>query len=240
MALTALLKARSDYSKRLQSVLGFRPRNEFLYELALRHSSMPHTGKFTKEPNNQRLEFLGDAVLGTICANILYQTYPQSDEGFLSNMRAKMVNRNTLNAIAVKMEVPSLLSAQKSGMRYAGSIYGDALEALIGAVFLDRGYKVCYTFVERKIIADHIDLEELNRKVISYKSMLYEWAQKKRKRIVFKHLPQQVKGQYDVILLVDNVQKARASARSKKSAEEKAAKTVYEAYQPKTRIRRNG
>ncbi len=238
MALTALLKSRSDFSKRLQLLLGFRPRNEFLYELALRHSSMPHTGKFSEDPNNQRLEFLGDAVLGTTCASVLYNAYPTANEGFLSNMRAKMVNRNTLNAIAVKMDIPSLLSVQKSGMRNATSIYGDALEALIGAVFLDRGYRICHTFVEKKIIAPHIDLDELNRKVISYKSLLYEWGQKQKKQLVFKHLPPKQKNLYEVVLLVDDIQKARASGRSKKSAEEKAAKTVYEA-STKTRLKRH-
>ncbi len=229
MAFTALLKSRSDFSKRLQVIIGFRPRNEFIYELALRHSSMPHTGKFSDEPNNQRLEFLGDAVLGTICAHVLYKAYPSVNEGYLSNMRAKMVNRNTLNAIAVKMDIPSLLSVQKSGIRNANSIYGDALEALIGAVFIDRGYRICHTFVEKKIITPHIDLEELNRKVISYKSLLYEWSQKNKRRLTFKHVPQKQKHVYEVVLLVDDVQKARASGRSKKSAEENAAKKVYEA-----------
>ena len=198
---------------------------------------MPHIGKFSNDPNNQRLEFLGDAVLGTTCASVLYKAYPAANEGFLSNMRAKMVNRNTLNAIAVKMDIPSLLSVQKSGMRNATSIYGDALEALIGAVFLDRGYRICHTFVEQQIIAPYIDLDELNRKVISYKSLLYEWGQKHKKRLVFKHLSPAQKNLYEVVLLVDDVQKARASGRSKKSAEEKAAKTVYEA-STKTRSKR--
>lgn len=234
MALRGLLKAQSPFSKQLRLMLGIKPKNEFLYELALRHSSMPHTGKFTEDPNNQRLEFLGDAILGSICADVLYREFPKSNEGFLSSMRAKMVNRNTLNAIAVKIGIPDLLMAQKSGFHQAGSIYGDALEAIIGAVYLDRGYKVCYTFVKKKIIDPHIDLEQLNEKVISYKSKLLEWGQKNRKVIDFKFLPSKKKNTYDVILSIDGKQMARASGRSKKSAEEQAAKTVYGSKKLKT------
>jgi ribonuclease III len=150
--LKGLLGPRSSYSKKLEGILGFRPANEFYYELAFRHSSMPETNKFRSAEgsrNNQRLEFLGDALLSSICSDVLYRHFPGKDEGFLSGMRSKIVNREHLNTVAEQMGIPGLLAAEKSGIRRPTSIYGDALEALIGAVYLDRGLDTASEFVHR-------------------------------------------------------------------------------------------
>ncbi|MCC5917557.1 MAG: ribonuclease III [Cryomorphaceae bacterium] len=231
--LSGLLGPRSTFSKKLESILGFRPGNEFLYEVALRHSSMPETERFSDEMgnrNNQRLEFLGDAFLGSICAEILYRHFPEKDEGFLSSMRSKMVNRKHLNHIAKELELPELLSVNSAGMKTPPrSIYGDALEALIGAVFLDKGYKTCDTFVRQKIVSPYVNLNTLSEEVISYKSLLFEWAQKNRKKLVFSLVHEERKRnapKFDVIVILDEKQMARGSGASKKHAEENASEKV--------------
>lgn len=225
-----LLGPRSEFSRRLRKVLGFRPHNEFIYEVAFRHSSLQPDSRFNPNEgnhNNQRLELLGDAFLGAVCADVLYHSFPRSDEGFLSTMRSKIVNRRTLNRIAEEMGLQNLLKTEgNKGMKSANSLYGDALEALVGAVYLDRGYKYCDRFVRQQILEPHINFDELSESVFSYKSLILEWAQRNRKVIHYDTFAGKQPRSFDSILSVDGKQLARASGSSKKRAEEAVAEKV--------------
>jgi ribonuclease III len=222
-----LLKPRSTFSKKLREVLGFRPGNEFFYEVAFRHSSTLPNPKFSSQEgnhNNQRLELLGDAILGAVCADIVYHSFPSADEGFLSTMRSKIVNRRTLNRIAMEMQLDTFLQIEgKKGINAATSIYGDALEALIGAIYLDKGYKYCNRFIRNRLMEPHIDFNELSKSVFSYKGLMLEWAQKHRKKIHYDSFEGNAPRTFDSIISIDGKQQARASGASKKRAEESAA-----------------
>jgi ribonuclease-3 len=137
-------------------------------------------------PNNERLEFLGDAILGAIVADMLYKRYPDKREGFLTSTRSKIVRRETMHYIALSLGIDKMIHA--SGIRLSAHnnhTYGNALEALIAAIYLDRGYRACSRFVRGVIIGKHINLEELVQEETNFKSMLIEWAQKRKELVSF-------------------------------------------------------
>lgn len=168
-----------------KSLTGFLPNNIHLYKLAFLHSSAYFKDKNDHLINNERLEFLGDAVYDTIISEFLYNHYSDKNEGFLSQMRAKIVNRECLNECADKMKLKELIVANISDESFPKDISGNTLEALIGAVFVDHGYKKTAKFVHRKIIAGHINLAEIEEKEINFKGRLFEWAQKNKIEVSF-------------------------------------------------------
>lgn len=182
---------RTEDQKRLASnikmIVGSKPLNLYLYELAMKHTSIAEEKENGFKESNERLEYLGDAVLGIVIAEYLFKKYPLKDEGFLTEIRSRIVNREVLNNLSKKIGLSKLVEFNSSSRGTASykSIYGDALEALIGAIYLDRGYKFCRKFIIRKLVVNHFDLESIIKTDTNFKSKIIEWAQKENKSIRF-------------------------------------------------------
>ena len=170
------LKNKEPYLS-LYNILGFYPNDITLYEQAFKHRSVPFS-QYGKRCNNERLEFLGDAVLGTIIADIVYKHFKNKREGFLTNMRSKIVQRESLNNIALELGIDKKVTSMPYATRHNKYMYGNALEALIGAIYLDQGYNRCYEFIEKRIINKYIFLDKLAIQEVNFKSRLLEWGQK--------------------------------------------------------------
>src|ERR1700759_2170922 len=173
--------------KILKNLLGFVPGNISLYRLAFRHKSVAQSVKKGVKNSNERLEFLGDAVLGSVVAEVLFKLYPFEDEGFLTELRSKIVSRNNLNALARKLGFDKLIEFDNRMLNSSrqGSLLGDAFEALIGAVYLDKGYDFTKNFLVNHIIKAHVDIRTLEQTETNFKSKLIEWCQRHGKDITF-------------------------------------------------------
>ncbi|MBT8195126.1 MAG: ribonuclease III, partial [Bacteroidia bacterium] len=174
-------------NKELKQVLGFYPHNLSVYKLAFQHKSAATELHQGLRLSNERLEFLGDAVLSSIISDVLYKKFPYKEEGFLTEMRSKIVSRKNLKRLAKALQLENFIVHNVSGTVY-DSIYGDAVEALIGAVYIDRGYKKADTFVRNRIINYHIDIDELEFKEENFKGKLLNWAQKEKHNVVFQFI----------------------------------------------------
>ena len=170
---------------RLPRILGFLPAKSKLYKLAFIHKSTALVDGDNNPINNERLEFLGDAVLGSVIGEYLYKKYPDQNEGFLTKMRSKMVSGEALGDLAIKMKLDELIQSHVSGEQSIKHISGDAVEALIGAVYLDKGYRAARRFIHNRIVKKHLDLEQLEKRDTNHKSQLIEWAQKGHKEVTF-------------------------------------------------------
>lgn len=179
-----LYKPDKNFKSRLKNILGFIPKNLLLYQHALLHKSASYLYSKHQEYNNERLEYLGDAILDSIVAELLFQKFPDRDEGFLTQMRSKIVNRETLRKISIKLGIGEMVIAKMSNDNYK-SIYGDSLEALIGALYLDKGYDRTKKIVIKQIINNHINLNLLCDTEVDFKSRIIEWGQKNKKEINF-------------------------------------------------------
>ncbi|MCB0735133.1 MAG: ribonuclease III, partial [Bacteroidetes bacterium] len=211
------------------------PRSYHLYKTAFRHLSAAERIKFTDvKDSNERLEFLGDAVLDTVVAEIVFKKFPFKGEGYLTEIRSKIVSRKQLGDIAVKLGIPTFLESDETLQRskhVLSTLSGNALEALVGAVYLDRGYQKTKDFIFRKILKPYIDLDEIENQHINYKSLLNQWAQKQRKTIDFRIMKERKdskEGKYTVGLFVDEVEISRSENFSKKNAEKDAASKACE------------
>ena len=171
----------------LYNILGFYPTNISLYKLAFRHSSVAQLIKKGVRDSNERLEFLGDSVIGTVVAGYLFKKFPFKDEGFLTKMRSKMVSRQQHNRIAMKLGLNKLLEVNndRHAANRSSSINGDAYEAVIGAIYLDKGYEFAQKFILSRIVNVHIDMDEVETKEVDFKSKFIEWAQKEKKDFQF-------------------------------------------------------
>jgi len=169
----------------LYRVLGFYPNDISLYKQAFTHRSSSIETEDGKWQNNERLEFLGDAILDAIVADILYKHYPNRKEGFMTNTRSKIVQRESLNQIALKMELDKMIVSSTRINSHNNYIYGNALEALIGAIYLDQGYRKCFRFVKERIVDRYVPLDKVVRKEVNFKSNLIEWSQKNKLEITF-------------------------------------------------------
>ena len=174
-------------SQSLRRMIGWRPGNLQLYKLALRHSSVARENEKGIKESNERLEYLGDAVLGMIVAEYLFCKFPYKSEGFLTEIRSRIVNRESMNAVSKKIGLSHLIEYDSSSRNTIKpkSLYGDTLEALIGAVFLDKGYKSCKTFVVKKLLSPNFDIDEIVSNNPNYKSRIIEWAQKENRELKF-------------------------------------------------------
>ncbi|MEE4177490.1 MAG: ribonuclease III [Bacteroides sp.] len=216
----------------LKNILGYYPGNLALYKLALRHRSAatPLTNGF--KHSNERLEYLGDAVLGSIIADFLFKKFPYKDEGFLTEMRSRIVSRSNLNALSKKLGLNRLIETSIDGKIAGSSIPGDAFEALVGAIYLDKGYRFTQKILIHQIIACHLDMEELVSKEINFKSKIIEWSQKERKTADFVLVEEIENGKknrlYLVNLLVDGQVAGSGQDYSIKKAEQKAAAEAWE------------
>ena len=166
-------------------ILGFYPRNIQLYEQALLHKSTSVRSDKGRPLNNERLEFLGDAILDAIVGDIVYKRFEGKREGFLTNTRSKIVQRETLNKLAVEIGLDKLIKYSTRSSSHNSYMYGNAFEAFIGAIYLDQGYERCKLFMEQRIINRYIDLDKISRKEVNFKSKLIEWSQKNKISISF-------------------------------------------------------
>lgn len=218
------LSPDKNLAKRLRVLLGFTPSNLALFKLAFYHKSAS-TEKLYATQSNERLEYLGDAVLGTIVAEYLFKKYPNNDEGFLTKMRSKIVKRKSLNKIADKMELDVLLS-EFNNTRLSRSMLGNALEALVGAVYLERGYHQTKRYVINKILRSYLDIHELETFDDNYKSQLLEWCQKNGQSVAYKMLAKykfEKRDRFKVAVMIDGNKVATADDFNKKSAEQTAS-----------------
>lgn len=217
-------------SSTLKEILGFQPGNLELYRLAFLHkSAIQNNGESDKVFNNERLEFLGDALLGAIVTEYLYLSFPFKDEGFLTRVRSKIVSRQHLNFLADKMGLIHFLVKDKS--KYEGSsIYGNALEALIGSIYLDKGFKTVKKFIINRLFKLYINVEELINTEFDYKSKLTQWAQKEKKVLEFRILADKKYSEsekYHIGIFVDSALMGECNHSSKKIAEQTAAARVW-------------
>ncbi len=217
-----------DFKKQLVNILGFTPSNLALYKTALSHRSVREGA----DENNERLEFLGDAVLSSIIAHYLFRKYPYKGEGFLTEMRSKMVNRQKLNEIALKMGLKKITFYNKADNALKISqIFGNTLEALIGAVYLDKGYKKTQRWVEEYIIMPHLFADDLEGIEINIKNKLYGWANKNGKSVEFATLDESIENGrrlFTIAATVDGQIIAQAKGFNKKDAGHIAAQLAVE------------
>jgi ribonuclease III len=221
-------KRKNNFTDKLKNVIGFKPKNAALFEVAMNHRSV--TDKLSE--NNERLEYLGDAILGSVIGEYLYRKYPYKGEGFLTEMRSKMVNRQRLNEIGLKIGLKQLTNYNKldSSLR-SSQIFGNTLEALIGAVYLEQGYAKTYKWVFKYIVTPHFVLDELELVEINIKNRLYGWASKNNKTLDFIILSEtRVSGRrlFNVGASIDGELVAEAAAYNKKDASQMAAKLAME------------
>lgn len=227
---------RVRYSKNRQlyqsikNIFGFYPENIFLYQLALRHKSIANEIHNGVKNSNERLEYLGDAILDAVVAEFLFKLFPYKDEGFLTKMRSKIVSRVQLNKLSMKLGISSLVQSSKDVYSIPKSINGDAFEALIGAIYLDKGYNFTRKIIVENIIKMHLNIEELENTETNYKSRLIEWAQKEKKEIEFKVVREVGNGNkrlHVVELFIESDLVSTAKDYSIKGAEQLAAEKAF-------------
>lgn len=222
------------YVKALKNLLGFVPGNLSLYKMAFRHRSMALVLKNGAKSSNERLEFLGDAVLGSVIAEVLFKLYPYKEEGFLTEMRSKIVRRANLNQLGRKLGFQELIEFDAKTVNISSkqsSLLGDAFEALIGAVYLDKGYNFTKDFLTERIIKPHIDIHTLELTETNFKSKLIEWCQRHSKDISFEPMANadgDSNKLFTVQVTIDAEPMASGTDYSKKNAEKFAAEKTCE------------
>jgi ribonuclease III len=233
-----ILKSRFNnngiFFVQLKKVLGFKPKTIQIYKTAFTHRSMNIKDGEGNAINYERLEFLGDAMLGAVIASHLYLEVPGGDEGYLTKMRSKIVSREHLNELGKDLNLIKLIESKISSTQFGDNIHGNLFEALIGAIFLDKGFKYCEKFIYKRVIIPYVDSAQLEGKVISYKSLLIEWCQKEKKKFdynVYEDTGNEEIRHFSVKLSIDNKVIAKARSTSKKKAEEKASKRAFFVFQ---------
>jgi len=228
-----LSKARNEPYFLFYKVLGFYPYKIEYYQLAVRHKSVSIPTENGHNLSNERLEFLGDAVLNSVVTDILYRRYENQREGFLTNTRSKIVKRDSLNHLAVEIGLDKLVKVTKYVNTHTNNnIYGNALEALMGAIYLDYGYKKCKTFVEERLLKAFIDLDKLAEDEVNFKSKLIEWCQKNRLQCDFILVDDSLNGSnkhnFESQLTIQGITICTASGASKKESQQNASRIGYE------------
>ena len=208
-------------------ILGFFPRNIRFYQQALLHKSPSVRSEKGRPLNNERLEFLGDAILDAIVGDIVYKHFEGRREGFLTNTRSKIVQRETLNKLAVEIGLDKLVKYSTRSSSHNSYMYGNAFEALIGAIYLDQGYERCKQFMEEKILKNYIDLDKMSRKEVNFKSKLIEWSQKNKMEVSFELIEQFLDRDYNPMfhteVLIENLPAGTGTGYSKKESQQNAA-----------------
>lgn len=248
-------RKNKEFLSALYDILGFYPHNLDIYRIAFSHKSLgyqrdndvkaggkdrkggakdrrkPRTENTSKPLNNERLEYLGDAVLESVVSDILFRHFPHKREGFLTSTRSKIVQREALNRLAADMGLEKLILAAQGTRMAHTNIGGNAFEALMGAIYLDRGYKHCHWFISNRVVGHYVDLENVAQKEVNFKSKLLEWSQKNRINISFKDSADDNKG-FKTIIVMEGITLARGNGRSKKESQQEASKEAL------TRMRR--
>lgn len=214
----------------IKNIFGFTPGNVFLYELAFKHKSASNQVVNGHKISNERLEYLGDAILGAVVADYLFKRFPYKPEGFLTEMRSRLVSRQQLNKISLKLGLDRLIELPGNGKAVFRSVSGDAFEALIGAIFLDKGFDFTRKIIVERIIELHIDMEALQNKEANYKSRLLEWGQKEKKSVDFVlsgEIGEGYSKKYVVEVQLDGAKMAKGVDFSIKGAEQIAAEKTW-------------
>ncbi|NRD18726.1 ribonuclease III [Winogradskyella eckloniae] len=223
-----------NFFLQLKEILGFKPKTKSFYIKAFTHRSMNIKDELGNAVNYERLEFVGDAMLSAVIAAYLFEKVPHGDEGYLTKMRSKVVSREHLNKLGEELNLISLVQSRIPVSNFGNNIHGNLFEALVGAIYLDKGYNVCEKFIYRSVINPHVDIETLEGKVISYKSLLIEWCQKEKNTFefqVYEDTGNDELKHFSVKLSINNKIVSKARATSKKKAEEKASKRAFFAFQ---------
>lgn len=225
------LSSDKQLKNAIKSILGYKPGNISLYHLAFLHKSATQEIHNGIKVNNERLEFLGDAILDAIAADYLFKTFPTKDEGFLTEMRSKIVSRATLNRLSQKMGIDQLIQLDGSSSGTFRSFKGDAFEALIGAIYLDKGYDFTRKIILERIIKFYFNMDELVNQEVNFKSKIIEWTQREKKQTQFMVVDEVGSGykkQYVVELQIDGEPIARGQDYSIKGAEQNAAEKSWQ------------
>ena len=208
-------------------MLGFYPRNIRIYEQALLHKSSSVKSDKGRLLNNERLEFLGDAILDAVVGDIVYQKFEGKREGFLTNTRSKIVSRESLNHVAEQIGLVKLIKFNTRQSAHNSYMGGNAFEALVGAIYLDRGYDYCKYFMEHRIIGQYLNLEKLSRKEVNFKSKLIEWTQKNKVVIAFELVSQTLdefnSPVFETEILIEGIPACKGKGYSKKESQQIAA-----------------
>jgi ribonuclease-3 len=222
---------KQEFSSRLKKILGFRPGNLRLYEIAFIHRSASFTLPDGKKVNNERLEYLGDAVLDAILSDYLFEKFPDANEGFLTKIRSRIVNREILNQLAVSMGINKILISNVSSSHPTKNLYGDAFEALIGSVFLDKGFKKTKKLFLKNVLNKYLDLNVIVSTDTDYKSLVFEWVQKNKSNLIFTYNEEYdfnlKKSVFSTILFIDKEELGAGHGSSKKEAEQEAASMAW-------------
>ena len=224
-------KEKELYSS-LYQILGFYPRNIKIYKQALMHKSVKQRNEKGRPLNNERLEFLGDAILDAVVGDIVFRHFEGKREGFLTNTRSKLVSRNTLGKLAQEMGIPQLIKSSGPATSHNSYMNGNAFEALVGAIYLDRGYEACMRFMEKRILKQLINIDKVAYMEVNFKSKLLEWSQKNKVKMEFKELSQSTAENnspvftYQVIL--EGVEGCMGKGYSKKESQQLASKETLQ------------
>jgi ribonuclease-3 len=222
---------RREFSSRLKKILGFKPGNLKLYEIAFIHRSATFTMPDGKKVNNERLEYLGDAVLDAILSDYLFEKFPDATEGFMTKIRSRIVNRDILNQLAISMGINNILISNISSVQPTKNLYGDALEALIGSLFLDKGFRKTKKLFIRNVLNKYLNLEVIVNTDTDYKSLVFEWVQKHKSNLIFTYNEEydfnRKKSVFSTTLIIDKVEMGEGHGSSKKEAEQEAASQAW-------------
>lgn len=224
------------FYRKLKKIVGFKPKTISIYEEAFTHRSMNERNVEGQRQNYERLEFLGDAMLGAVIASHLFKKVPGGNEGYLTKMRSKVVSREHLNELGRDLDLIRLVKTTIPTQQFGENIHGNVFEALVGAIYLDKGFGACEKFIYRRVIKPYVDIQKLEGKIISYKSLFIEWCQKNKKNFkfnVYEDTGNDVLKHFAVKLQLEEDIVAKARATSKKKAEERAAKRAYYKLQKK-------
>jgi ribonuclease III len=222
------------FFSKIEVLLGFKPLNLEHFRKAFTHRSMNKVDEQGNTLSYERLEFLGDAMLGSVIAAHLFKMVPTGDEGYLTKMRSKIVSREHLNELGKDLNLIQFLESKVTVQNFGENIHGNLFEAFIGAIYLDRGFAYCEKFIHKKVIKPYVDIDRLEGKVTSYKSLVIEWCQKEKKQFFYDIYEDNDAGKlkyFAVKLQIDDKVIAKARATSKKKAEEIASKRAYFAFQ---------
>jgi len=218
---------RKEFYSFIKNITGFSPLKLKLYDLAFIHKSATSVDYLGNPINNERLEYLGDAVLGAVVADYLYNRFPGKDEGFLTQLRSRIVNRSFLTQLTFKMGLSQFVTSNTSTINESSHIYGDVFEAFIGAIYLDNGYEAAKSFIIKKILSEYVDIYELERSDSNFKSQLIEWGQKHKKNVEFNTITNPSTGTnkppFISEIIIDGEITGRGEGYSKKEAQQNAA-----------------
>ncbi|AJA68167.1 ribonuclease III [Myroides odoratimimus] len=223
-----------NFCRKVTEIVGVKPVELSYYKIAFTHRSMNRCDEEGHPVNYERLEFLGDAMLGSVIASYLFIEVPSGDEGYLTKMRSKIVSRENLNQLGKDLKLISHVESKMGNQQFGENIHGNLLEAIIGAIYLDRGYPACEKFIHEQLLSKVSDIQELETKITSYKSLLIEWCQKRKHTFKYDTFEEDTAEElkyFGVRLFIDDKLVAKARATSKKKAEEKASQRAYFAFQ---------